>query len=107
MARQKIKKLAGYFQEKFNKHNMKESSQTAKKVIQAINNHISKGGHSGLGVANLLSVGDKADIKNLGAVLKRPGISLNTVCRVVEAIKEINPESSESLNFELSEAFAS
>jgi hypothetical protein len=86
---------------------MKESNETAEKVIQAIRNHISKGGHAGLGAANLLAVGERAGIKNLGTVLKRPGISLNTVCRVVEAIKEINPECSGSLNFELSGAFAS
>ena len=86
---------------------MKESNETAQKFIQAIQNHISKGGHAGLGAANLLAVGDKAGIKNLGTVLKRPGISLNTVCRVITAIKEIAPDCAESLNRELSEAFQS
>ena len=86
---------------------MKESNETAQKFIQVIQNHIVKGGHAGHGVANLLAVGDKAGIKNLGTVLKRPGISLNTVCRVITAIKEISPECAESLNRELSEAFAS
>ena len=85
---------------------MKESNETAEKVIQAIRNHISKGGHAGLGAANLLAVGEKARIKNLGTVLKRPGISLVTVCRVVNAIKEVDSECSESLNRELAEAFA-
>ena len=86
---------------------MKESNETAQKFIQAIQNHISKGGHAGHGAANLLAVGDKAGIKNLGTVLKRPGISLNTVCRVITAIKEIAPDCAESLNRELSEAFQS
>lgn len=84
---------------------MKESSETAEKVIQAIQNHITKGGHAGHGAANLLAVGGKAGIKNLGTVLKRKGISLNTVCRVVDSIKEINPDCAESLNRELLEAF--
>jgi hypothetical protein len=86
---------------------MKESNETAEKVIQAIKNHISKGGHAGLGAANLLAVGEKAGIKNLGTVLKRKGISLNTVCRVVSAIKEIAPDCAENLNREIAEAFAS
>lgn len=86
---------------------MKESNETAQKFIRAINNHIVKGGHAGLGAANLLAVGEKAGIKNLGTVLKRPGISLNTVCRVITAIKEIAPDCAESLNRELSEAFQS
>ena len=86
---------------------MKESNETAEKVIQAIKNHISKGGHAGLGAANLLAVGEKAGIKNLGTVLKRKGISLNTVCRVVSAIKEISPDCAENLNREIAEAFAS
>ena len=86
---------------------MKESNETAQKVIQAIQNHITKGGHAGLGAANLLAVGEKAGIKNLGTVLKRKGISLNTVCRVVTAIKELAPDCAESLNHELLEAFES
>lgn len=86
---------------------MKESNETAQKIIQAIQNHISKGGHAGHGAANLLAVGEKAGIKNLGTVLKRPGISLKTVCRVVDAITEINPACAESLNRELAEAFQS
>ena len=86
---------------------MKESNETAEKVIQAIKNHISKGGHAGLGAANLLAVGEKAGIKNLGTVLKRKGISLNTVCRVVSAIKEIAPDCAENLNREIADAFAS
>lgn len=86
---------------------MNTSNETGQKVIQAIQNHIVKGGHAGHGAANLLAVGDKAGIKNLGTVLKRPGISLNTVCRVVTAIKELAPDCSENLNRELAEAFAS
>jgi len=86
---------------------MKERNETAKKFIQAIQNHITKGGHAGHGAANLLAVGEKAGIKNLGTVLKREGISLRTTFRVVEAIKEINPACTESLNRELSEAFQS
>jgi hypothetical protein len=86
---------------------MKESNETAQKIIQAIQNHITKGGHAGHGAANLLAVGEKAGIKNLGTVLKRPGISLNTVCRVVSAIKEIAPDCAENLNREIAEAFAS
>lgn len=86
---------------------MKESNETAEKVIQAIKNHISKGGHAGLGAANLLAVGERAGIKNLGTVLKRKGISLNTVCRVVTAIKEVNQDCAENLNRELLEAFES
>lgn len=86
---------------------MKESNETGQKVIQAIQNHIVKGGHAGHGAANLLAVGDKAGIKNLGTVLKRKGISLNTVCRVVTAVKELAPDCAENLNRELAEAFAS
>ena len=86
---------------------MKKSNETAEKFIQAIRNHISKGGHAGLGAANLLAVGENAGIKNLGTVLKRKGISLVTACRVVNAIKAVNPECAESLNRELAEAFAS
>lgn len=86
---------------------MKESNETAKKFIQAIQNHITKGGHAGHGAANLLAVGEKAGIKNLGTVLKRKGISLNTVCRVVTAIKELAPACAESLNRELLESFQS
>jgi hypothetical protein len=86
---------------------MKEENQTAGKVIQAIRNHISKGGHAGLGAANLLAVGEQAGIKNLGTVLKRPGISLVTICRVVNAIEVVAPECAKSLNDELAEAFAS
>lgn len=86
---------------------MKESNESAQKFIQAIQNHITKGGHAGHGAANLLAVGEKAGIKNLGTVLKRPGISLNTVFRVVKAITDINPACAESLNRELAEAFAS
>ncbi len=86
---------------------MKESNETAEKIIQAIRNHISKGGHAGLGAANLLAVGEKAGIKNLGTVLKRPGISLVTICRVVNAIKEVAPECAKSLNRELAEVLAS
>lgn len=86
---------------------MKESNETAEKLIGVILRHISKGGHAGLGAANLLAVGEKAGIKNLGTVLKRKGISLVTVCRVVTAIKEVTPECAEKLNRELAEAFAS
>lgn len=86
---------------------MKESNETAQKFIQAIQNHITKGGHAGHGAANLLAVGEKAGIKNLGTVLKRKGISLNTACRVVDAITEINPACAESLNRELLQAFES
>lgn len=86
---------------------MKESNETAQKFIQAIQNHIVKGGHAGLGAANLLAVGEQAGIKNLGTVLRRPGISLNTVCRVIDSIKEVNPACTKSLNRELAEAFAS
>lgn len=85
---------------------MKESNETAEKVIQAIKNHISKGGHAGHGAANLMAVGDRAGIKNLGMVLKRKGVSLNTVCRVVTALKEIAPHCAENLNREISDAFA-
>lgn len=85
---------------------MNKDNEKAKKIIEAIKNHISKGGHAGLGAANLLAVGEKAGIKNLGTVLKRKGISLNTVCRVVTAIKEIAPDCAENLNREISDAFA-
>ena len=82
------------------------SNQTAEKIIGVIKSHIAKGGHAGLGAANLLAVGEKAGIKNLGTVLKRKGISLVTVCRVVNAIKEVAPECAPSLNRELADVFA-
>jgi len=86
---------------------MNKSNQTAENIIAVIKSHINQGAHSGFGSVNLLAVGEKAGIKNLGTVLRRKGISLVTVCRVVNALNELAPESSEKLKREISEAFAS
>ena len=86
---------------------MNTTNKTAENIIAVIKSHIEKGGHAGLGSVNLLAVGERAGIKNLGTVLRRKGISLVTVCRVVNALNELAPESAEKLKLELSEAFAS
>lgn len=86
---------------------MNKSNQTAENIISVIKSHINQGAHSGLGSVNLLAVGERAGIKNLGTVLRRKGISLMTVCRVVNALNELAPESAEKLKREISEAFAS
>ena len=86
---------------------MNTTNKTAENIISVIKSHIEKGGHAGLGSVNLLAVGEKAGIKNLGTVLRRKGISLVTVCRVVNSLNDIAPESAEKLKLELSEAFVS
>lgn len=85
------------------------SEVMAAKFVDVISKNILKGRHAGFGAVNLKDLGEKAGIKNLGTVLKRPGISLQTCCKIIAALKASNktPDFSQQLDKELIKALAS
>lgn len=75
--------------------------------IQAIiKSHIAIGGKATSGAINLLKVGEAAGIANLGTIISRKGVSLNTVMKVVAALNTLLPaDQKESLKMQLAEVW--
>ena len=82
------------------------ADKTAK--IQAIiKAHISIGGKAQAGAVNLLMVAEASGLQNVGHILSRKGVSLNTILRVVTALNQLLPaEQKESLNRQLGEVWS-
>jgi hypothetical protein len=74
------------------------------KIIKA---HISIGGKGPDGAVNLLKVGEAAGLQNVGHILSRKGVSLNTIFKVVAALNTLLPEDQkESLNNQLGKVWS-
>lgn len=76
--------------------------------IQAIiKSHIAIGAKGKNGSVNLIKVGEAAGLQNVGHILSRKGVSLNTIFRVVSALNTLlTDDKKENLKSQLSEVWS-
>lgn len=88
--------------------NIEQIAADKKAQIQTIiKNHISIGGKAQSGAVNLLMVAEASGLQNVGHILSRKGVSLNTILRIVTALNQLLPaDQKESLNRQLGEVWS-
>lgn len=85
----------------------KKKNETAIELVHVVKTCIGAGKHYGNGDCTMKGVGKLCGVANLGTVLNRQGISLATVCKVIDAVHEIVNDASFSARFtsDLKEVF--
>ena len=61
-------------------------------ITQAIKNSIEKNKHSTKGAINAVAISERSGIKNIGKVLDRDAVSMRTILRILQALKELAKE---------------
>ena len=84
-----------------------EAARKTAQIQTIIKNHISIGGKSPAGAINLGRVSEVSGIANVGTIISRKGVSLNTILKVVTALNILLPdEQKQSLNRQLGEVWS-
>lgn len=61
-------------------------------IASAIKNSIEKNKHSAKGAINAVALSERSGIKNVGKVLERDAVSMRTILRILQALKELAKE---------------
>lgn len=77
----------------------KKQNETALELVHVVKTYIGAGKHYGNGECTMKGVGKICGVANLGTVLNRPGISLATVCKVIDAVHQVVNDASFSARF--------
>ena len=88
---------------------MKKRNAVAQDLALTIKTFIAAGKHYGNGTCTMRAVGDQCGILNLGTVISRPGVSLGTICNVIDAVHAVvnDAKFSEAFAAEISNCFKS